>query len=177
MKAKCIACLTVGDGYPCPNPNCPNSGLKPKKRPENTMQLEVKLLSTNATVPTRGSNGAAGLDLYSAEDTFELNPGDHRLVATDIAVAIPQGQVGLIWPRSGWSVKHAFDTLAGVIDADYRGPLGVVVINHGHEPISIARGDRIAQLVVQPYTMLTPVRVNELTATKRGENGFGSTGK
>ena len=92
--------------------------------------LDVKLLLPEATVPTKATPGAAGWDLYSAENVT-VQPGKWLAVETGIAVAIPADHVGLIWPRSGLSVKHGIDVLAGVVDSDYRGGIAVVLANHG----------------------------------------------
>lgn len=92
-------------------------------------------------------------------------------------MSLPKGRVGLIWPRSGMAVRHGIDTLAGVIDADYRGEIGVVLINHGYAGVDILEGTRIAQLVVQSVWDVPMVVVPELTDTDRGEGGFGSTGE
>ena len=140
------------------------------------MQAQIKLLTDRATLPTRASPGAAGLDLYSAEQKV-INPGSRELVETDIAVEIPVDHVGLIWPRSGIAVKAGIDVLAGVIDCDYRGGVAVALINHGFQHFVVEPGDRIAQLVIQPYTPVQIVMTNELGNTHRGELGFGSTGK
>jgi dUTP pyrophosphatase len=96
-------------------------------------------------------------------------------VATGISVEIPPGHVGLVWPRSGLAVRQGIDTLAGVIDSDYRGEVKVVLVNHGTEPFAIAAGDRIAQLLVQPVARVRFTRA-ALAPTGRGAGGFGSTG-
>ena len=87
------------------------------------------------------------------------------------------GHVGLVWPRSGLAVRHGLDTLAGVIDSDYRGEVRVVLVNHGRDPVTLARGDRIAQLLVQRVERATFTRVDGLVESRRGEGGFGSTGR
>jgi len=137
--------------------------------------VEVSLLMDTATMPTRATPGAAGLDLYSAEDA-SIGPGDYLTIETGIAVALPFDHVGLVWPRSGWAVKYGIDTLAGVIDCDYRGGIGVVLVNHGDKPFEISTGDRIAQLVVQRYEPVNLMAVDELGKTHRDVRGFGSTG-
>lgn len=98
-------------------------------------------------------------------------------VPTGIHVEIPPDYVGLIWPRSGLAVRHGIDTLAGVIDSDYRGEVRVVLVNHGTEAFRIAPGDRIAQLLIQRIERGTFVRGGDLAPTGRGEGGFGSTGR
>jgi len=136
--------------------------------------LNTQLLLPTARVPTLGTPGAAGLDLYAAEDVV-LRPGAHLTVETGVAVAIPGGHVGLVWPRSGWAARCAIDTLAGVIDSDYRGGIGVVLINHGNVPHNVDIGDRIAQLIVQRYEQAQLMVVDDLGKTVRGVRGFGST--
>jgi len=137
--------------------------------------IEVQLLTQTATPPTRGTPGAAGLDLY-ASDEVTVHPICRKLVPTGVAVAIPADHVGLIWPRSGLAVKHGIDVLAGVIDCDYRGEVKVALINHGESSVLIEQGDRIAQLVIQRYEASPIAIVSELGGTHRGERGFGSTG-
>ena len=137
--------------------------------------IPVKLLTENAIMPTRATKQAAGLDLYAAESKM-LIPGDRAIVGTGISIAIPPGFAGLIWPRSGLAMRHGVDVLAGVIDADYRGELCVVLINHGKADCHIRAGDRIAQLVIQPVAMMEPTQVDDLPPTVRGAGGFGSTG-
>jgi len=129
-------------------------------------------------LPGRASDGAAGIDLAAAYDTV-LEPGARALIATGFAIALPEGFEAQVRPRSGLALKYGVTVLntPGTIDADYRGEIGVILINHGPEPFSIARGDRIAQLVIAPVVMAR-VREGPLPAsTGRGEGGFGSTGR
>ena len=141
--------------------------------------MRVKLLSENATVPTRGSNESAGWDLYAAEDTIVPARGK-AIIATDIAVAITTGYYGRIAPRSGMSWKNHTDIGAGVVDSDYRGPVGVVMFNHADTDLQITKDDRVAQMVIEKINtaplLLVPDGM-ELDDTERGEGGFGSTGK
>ena len=127
--------------------------------------------------PTRAHAGDAGLDLTANENTVIPSKG-WRLVPTGTKTAIPKGQAGLVCPRSGLAAKHGITVLnaPGIIDAGYRGDIGVVLINHGVKPFEIQAGDRIAQLLVVPFTPLTPVG-RPLDTTDRGTAGFGSTGK
>ena len=138
--------------------------------------LRVKRLSENAVLPVRGSGLAAGYDLASAEDI--VIPARGKAIAkTDLAMAIPLGHYGRIAPRSGFSWKKHTDIGAGVIDADYRGNVGVVIFNHSDEDISVSQGDRVAQLIIEQIS--TPVVEDvegDLDDTQRGEGGFGSTG-
>ena len=126
--------------------------------------------------PSRSTAHAAGADLHAAED-LTLAPGERRLVPTGLRVAIPPGHAGLVWPRSGIAVRDGIDTMAGVIDSDYRGEVKVLLINHGREPFRIRRGDRIAQLLVQRVEPAEFVPADGLPESARGEGGFGSTGR
>jgi dUTP pyrophosphatase len=126
-------------------------------------------------LPAYSSPGAAGADLFAAED-LTLAPGAWAGVGTALHVEIPPGHVGLVWPRSGLAVRHGIDTLAGVIDSDYRGEVRVVLVNHGREPYTIAAGDRVAQLLVQRVERAEFVR-GALGGSERGAGGFGSTGR
>lgn len=139
------------------------------------MSIYFKRLDAAAVLPSRGSADAAGYDLASVR-VMKIQSGERAIVPTGLAVSIPAGSVGLIWPRSGLAVKHGIDVLAGVIDCDYRGEIGVVLVNHGSDPFTILVGDRIAQLLVQPFAALPVCEVSDLTKTHRGECGFGSTG-
>ncbi|EMD62945.1 hypothetical protein COCSADRAFT_182249 [Bipolaris sorokiniana ND90Pr] len=138
-------------------------------------QLQVQLLSANAKAPTKGSAFAAGHDLYSAVDVVIPARG-RKLVGTDIKVSVPVGTYGRVAPRSGLAYKHGIDTMAGVIDADYRGPVGVILANLSDEDFEVKIGDRIAQLVVEKIAMPNVVVVEELEQSVRGAGGFGSTG-
>lgn len=128
-------------------------------------------------LPTHATAGAAGADLVAAEEAT-IRPGAIHAVATGIALAIPQGFEGQVRPRSGLALKHGVTVLnaPGTIDADYRGEVKVILINHGPEPFRIQRGDRVAQLVVAPVAPVRFERVDVLPDTARGEGGFGSTG-
>jgi dUTP diphosphatase len=137
--------------------------------------LEIAVAG-DGRLPERGSEDSAGADLASSEAVV-LEPGGRAAVATGIRIAIPQGHVGLVWPRSGLAIRQGIDTMAGVIDADYRGEVKVVLVNHGSEPVHIAPGDRIAQLLVQRVERAAFVRVDSLPSSGRGEAGFGSTGR
>ena len=137
------------------------------------MTLEI-LVDGPGALPEYATEGAAGADLRAAE-AVTLPAGGRAAVATGLFVEIPDGYVGLVWPRSGLAVRHGIDTLAGVIDSDYRGEVKVVLVNHGPEPLAIAPGDRIAQLLVQPVARVRFTRA-ALAPSGRGAAGFGSTG-
>jgi dUTP pyrophosphatase len=137
--------------------------------------LEVKKLSDNATIPTRGSPYSAGYDLSSAEHTL-IKAGGKGIVKTDLSIACPEGTYARIAPRSGLAVKKFIDVGAGVVDADYRGPVGVILFNFGDEDFVVEKGDRVAQLILEKISMADTVEVADLSDTERGAGGFGSTG-
>lgn len=149
-----------------PDTNCCSAASQP---------LKVKLLSENATLPTRASEKAAGYDLCSAVDVT-LPAKGKAIVPTDISIALPVGTYGRIAPRSGLAAKHFIDVGAGVIDEDYRGAVGVVLFNFADADFDVKKGDRIAQLVITPILTPAVVAVDDLDATLRGDGGFGSTG-
>lgn len=130
-------------------------------------------------LPAYATDHAAGLDLLAAvNDRLEIAPGQRHLVPTGIAIALPAGYEAQIRPRSGLALKHGVTLLnsPGTIDADYRGEIGVILINHGVAPFVLVRGDRIAQLVVAPVSRLAWREVAALPVSARGKGGFGSTG-
>ncbi|KNH03124.1 Deoxyuridine 5-triphosphate nucleotidohydrolase [Qipengyuania citrea LAMA 915] len=141
--------------------------------------VQVKRLphGEGLALPVYATDGAAGMDVLAAED-LTLAPGQRHAVATGLAVAIPQGFEIQVRPRSGLALKHGITVpnTPGTIDSDYRGEIKVIMINHGTEDFAIARGDRIAQLVLASVTQAAWHEVGQLDATVRGEGGFGSTG-
>lgn len=139
------------------------------------MELEIKKLEDSAILPSYSHKGDAGLDLYS-NMAFSLEQGQRMLVKTGISIKIPEGYVGLVWPRSGLSIKKGVDVLAGVIDSGYRGEVGIVLLNTGYDDVVISKGDRIAQLLIQPIEIVNIKEVEELDSSERGVSGFGSTG-
>jgi dUTP pyrophosphatase len=149
-------------------------------RPRNFPSILVKRLRPDALLPRYMTDGAAGLDLAAALDVpISIAPGDRALVPTGLAMAISYGFEGQIRPRSGLAMKHGVTCLnaPGTIDADYRGEVKVLLVNHGREPFVVKSGERIAQLVVAPVARAELTEVAELTDTVRGEGGFGSTGR
>ena len=138
------------------------------------MRLEVKVGGEGA-LPEYATADAAGADLRASE-AVTLAAGGRAAVPTGLRLEIPPGHVGLVWPRSGLAVRNGIDTLAGVIDADYRGEVRVVLVNHGSEPFHIEAGERIAQVLVQRMERPDFLRAAGLAGTHRGEAGFGSTG-
>lgn len=151
------------------------------------MELKFKKLLDHAILPTRATEGDAGLDLYAAESVC-LYTGQIAVVQTGVAVEIPHGYVGLVHPRSGLAAKHGITVVnaPGTIDAGYRGELKVIMTmlkaqvwadgDLGKEQFAINKGDRIAQLVVQKVELPIPVWADELSDSVRGEGGLGSTG-
>jgi len=138
--------------------------------------LKFKKLTANATLPTRGSSAAAGLDLYSIE-AVSLLPQQRTLVRTGLAVAIPAGYYGRVAPRSGLATKNGIDVLAGVIDADYRGEIQVLLYNTGDETVELPAQSKICQLIIEKIVTPDAEWADELTGTARGASGFGSTGR
>jgi dUTP pyrophosphatase len=128
-------------------------------------------------LPAYATSGAAGMDVVSAEDVV-IAPGQRYAVATGLALAIPHGYEVQVRPRSGLALKHGITVpnTPGTIDSDYRGELKVILINHGAQDFAIARGDRVAQLVLAPVVQASWLEVDALDSTARGEGGFGSTG-
>ena len=139
------------------------------------MKLKVKRIHEDAKLPLYQHKGDAGLDIFSSIDCV-LEKGEVKPVSSGIKVAIPEGCVGLIWDKSGISLKGVHK-LAGVVDSGYRGEVKVVMVNLGDEPFVIEKGMKIAQLLIQPINEVEVVEVEELEETSRGEEGFGSTGK
>jgi len=140
------------------------------------MSLKVKKLSSDAQLPTRGSDGAAGYDLQSIESCVIL-PGKRAVVATGISLELPHGVYGRIAPRSGLAVKHGIQVGAGVVDSDYRGEVKVVLFNHDSNPYLIKSGYRIAQLIMERCETPEVEEIFDTSDTQRGEGGFGSTGQ
>ncbi len=138
------------------------------------MKLKVHRIHERAKLPVYGHSGDAGLDLFSCEEET-LSPGEIKAVGTGLRLAIPPGQVGLIWDKSGVSLRGVH-RLAGVVDSGYRGEVRVVLVNLGKEIFRIERGMKIAQLLIQPVEKAEIEDVGELEDTSRGDGGFGSTG-
>ena len=143
---------------------------------DSGLKLLVKRLSPLAVLPSRGSAGAAGFDLSSAAAVTVPARGK-ALVPTDLSVAVPAGTYGRIAPRSGLAWRHSLDVGAGVIDADYRGPVGVLLFNHSDSDHAVRVGDRVAQLILERLVDNAAVEErDDLDSTERGHGGFGSTG-
>lgn len=144
------------------------------------MNIKVKKLKPDATVPTMGSKFAAGADLYSAEDAdVVIEPNETKFIGTGLAMEIPEGYVGLVYARSGLACKRGLAPAnkVGVVDSDYRGEIKVALHNHGKEAQTVEKGERIAQMVIAPYLSVNYEEADALSETERGEGGFGSTGR
>jgi dUTP pyrophosphatase len=139
------------------------------------MELQIKKLDAAAKIPTYAHADDAGMDLYALAGVT-IEPGERTIIKTGIAMAIPSGHVGLIWDKSSVPVKKGVTTLAGVVDAQYRGEIGVVVYNTDREPQSFVAGEKVAQMVIQAVMNPQVTEVHELDETERGDGGYGSTG-
>jgi len=148
------------------------------------IKIEIRQLphGEGLALPAYQSDHAAGLDLLAAvpaDSPLVLLPGRHALVPTALTIALPPGYEAQVRPRSGLAAKHGVTVLnaPGTVDADYRGEIGVLLINHGKEPFSIGRGERIAQMVIASVVRAELAAVASLSETERGSGGFGSTGR
>lgn len=138
--------------------------------------MNVTLLSSDATLPTRATLGSAGYDLYSP-DSGTIHPMQRLLLPLHISIQLPVGTYGQIASRSGLALKYGIQVGAGVIDEDYRGNVGVLLFNVSDKPFVYQKGDRVAQLIVKSYESPTIQQVEQLEESKRGDGGFGSSGK
>jgi deoxyuridine 5'-triphosphate nucleotidohydrolase len=138
--------------------------------------IHYKLLTETAQVPRKSNLSDAGHDLYADEDAWVFAK-QRQVIKTGISLAMPNSLAGLIWPRSGLSVKQGIDVLAGVVDAGYRGEVMVCLYNTSDDDVEIKRGDRIAQMIFQEVPVVSLLLREELATSQRGGNGFGSTGK
>ena len=143
------------------------------------MNIPVKKLKENATMPTYGSEFAAGADLYACiDEAITINPGETHMIPTGLAMELPMGYAGLIYPRSGMASKRGLAPAnkVGVVDPDYRGEFMVALHNHSLTPQTVEPNERIAQLVITPFITAQFEETEELSDTVRGAGGFGSTG-
>lgn len=143
------------------------------------IKVKIKKLHSKAIIPKYMTEHAAGMDLCTVvEKPVSLQPGERTLLPTGLAMEIPPGYEGQVRPRSGLALKKgiALVNSPGTIDADYRGEIGIIVINHGHEPVEFHPGDRIAQLIIAPVTQADLVEVEDLNDSDRSSGGFGHTG-
>lgn len=144
------------------------------------MKIDIKKLSENAVIPQYATEQSAGQDLHAVlEEPVTLRSLERKLIKTDLAIALPVGYEAQVRPRSGLALKHGITVLntPGTIDADYRGNIGVILVNLSSEPFTINNGERIAQLVISKHERVEWNEVEELSETDRGSGGFGSTGK
>ena len=139
------------------------------------VKIKVKKLIESAILPSYGHPGDAGLDFYAAED-FVLTHEMRHAVSTGISMALPEGYVALVWDKSGLAAKKGITVLGGVIDAHYRGEYKIILYNTERDDFVIRKGDKVAQVLVQPIVSAESEEVEELSETARGEGGFGSTG-
>lgn len=156
-----------------------NAGLFAQERRCPIIHVPMKALSKDAQIPHYGSSDAAGMDLYAdigKDGVVQINSGERKLIKTGIAMAVPPGYYGRIAPRSGLAYKNGIDVMAGVIDGDYRGEIGVILINFGHDPFNVHTGDRVAQMIFERYSPAFAYKVAVLPGTERGDGGYGSTG-
>lgn len=145
------------------------------------VKVEIKTLPHfgELALPAYETGLAAGVDLRAAiDDIVVLQVGERRLIPTGLSMALPAGYEAQVRPRSGLAFKHGITVVnsPGTIDADYRGEIGIVLINHGQDAFQISRGDRIAQMVIAPVTQASFALVDTLSETQRGSGGYGSTG-
>jgi dUTP pyrophosphatase len=150
----------------------------------STIKVDIRQLphAEGLALPAYQSVDAAGMDLLAAvpaETPLILPPGKYAMVPTGLTIALPPGFEAQVRPRSGLAAKHGITVLnsPGTVDADYRGEINVLLINHGDAPFPIRRGERIAQMVIAPVTRAELIAVTQLSATGRGSGGFGSTGR
>lgn len=147
-----------------------------------TVRVERLPHAEGLALPAYETTGSAGMDLRAAVAEFEpvvLAPGERKLIPTGLKIALEPGYEAQVRPRSGLALKHGVTCLnsPGTIDSDYRGEVGVILINHGQIPFEIRRGERIAQMVIAPYAQAVMAEVKALDETARGAGGFGSTGR
>ena len=137
--------------------------------------ININLIHENAKLPTRGSDESAGLDLYTIT-SVTIPPGHRVLLSTGLAMSMPEGYVGLIWPRSKLAAKMGIDVLAGVVDSDYRGEIMISLLNTGLDPVEIKAGDKVAQMIIQKhYSNIHITMVDDLDRTMRGQAGVNSS--
>jgi dUTP pyrophosphatase len=143
-------------------------------------QISIKKLDERAIIPHYGTEFSAGADLYALlDEPVDIKPGESKLIHTGLALAIPEGMVGLVFGRSGLACKRGLAPAnkVGVVDSDYRGEVCVALHNHSGEARTVKNGDRVAQMVITPYLTATFMETDDLSDTSRGAGGFGSTGK
>ena len=137
------------------------------------MKIKAKKLHPDAIIPSHLLHGDAGLDLHSVEDAV-LNPNERRAIGTGLAFELPEGYVALIWDKSGLALKKGIKSMGGVIEHTYRGEYRIILLNTSDQPFEIKKGDKIAQMLVQPIMSVEVEEANDLSDTVRGTHGFGS---
>lgn len=140
------------------------------------MKLKVKKINPEIKLPSYAKPGDAGMDIFVAENVT-INPGESIGIKSGLAFEVPEGCVGLLWDKSGLSIKHGIKILGGVLDSGFRGEVVVGVINLGKEPYTFEKGHKLTQLLIQPIINVDIEEVESLSETERGEGGLGSTGK
>lgn len=143
---------------------------------KNMSFVQIVCLSENGTIPVRSSHGAAGYDVYSS-CSGTIPPKQRLLIPLDISIELPPGHYGHIVARSGLAVRNGIQVMAGIIDEDYRGNVGVLLYNSSDTEYSFSKGERIAQMIIKRYEIVEFITKETVTETQRGTNGFGSTGK
>lgn len=144
--------------------------------PIQKIPVKVKKLHPDAILPSYAHEGDAGMDLFSFENII-IKAGERRLIKTGLSLEFPKGYVALVWDKSGLAANKGITTLAGVIEYTYRGEYKIALLNTSKEDYIITKGDKIAQLLIQPVMTAEVQEVSELSETSRGEEGFGSTGR
>jgi len=147
---------------------------------QSIVQIQTLPHGEGLELPFYATAQAAGADIRAAiDEDVILQAGEYKLIKTGFSMALAEGYEAQIRPRSGLAYKHGITVLnaPGTIDADYRGEVGVILINHGKQPFTITRGERIAQMIIAPFVQASFTKVSELLATVRGEGGFGSSGR
>lgn len=139
------------------------------------MKLKIKKLNQDAKLPSYAHKGDAGLDLYSCEDCV-IPAGERKLISTGIAIELPEGYVALVWDKSGIAANNGIKSMGGVIEYTYRGEYKVILFNTSKEDYEIKKGDKIAQLLIQPIETAEIEEVENLSESERGDGAFGSTG-
>jgi dUTP pyrophosphatase len=142
---------------------------------ENNIKIKVKKLHKDAIIPRYNREGDAGMDLYAVENVI-LWPNEPVAVSTGLSVELPKGYVALVWDKSGFALKEGIKTMAGVMDSNYPGEYKIVLLNTTNQYYYIDKGDKIAQLLIQPVMSAEVEEVSELSETSRGQSSFGSTG-
>lgn len=142
----------------------------------NKINVKIKRLNEDAKIPSYAHPGDAGMDLYSCEDAI-IKSGERGLIGTGLSIELPEGYVSLIWDKSGLAANKGIKTMAGVIEYTYRGEYKIALFNTSKEDWIIKKGDKIAQILIQPIATAEVIEVDELSETIRGHGAFGSTGK